>query len=185
MTNPSEVSPLCALLTTLAQPSGLKLNLADARLPPSQSSAPETAVGPRASLDHLSHGQNRGLQGPRCWERPPPTKGSTCHPGVDHDTVVLFYIQHTTLGGCEGSGTNDKLKREGMMAFGIISTSGTIRHQRASQAPRIRPRPPGRGSTDDTLVANLTGPCWARPQRNKPSVPRIWPTTRGKGELII
>ena len=59
MTNPSEVSPLCALLTTLAQPSGLKLNLADARLPPSQSSAPETAVGPRASLDHLSHGQNQ------------------------------------------------------------------------------------------------------------------------------
>ena len=58
MTNPSEVSPLCALLTTLAQPSGLKLNLADARLPTCQSSAPETAVGPRASLDHLSHGHN-------------------------------------------------------------------------------------------------------------------------------
>ena len=62
MTNPSEVSPLCALLTTLAQPSGLKLNLADARLPPSQSSAPETAVGPRASLDHLSHGHNVRLR---------------------------------------------------------------------------------------------------------------------------
>ena len=60
------ICPLCALLTTLAQPSGLKLNLADALLPTSQSSAPETAVGPRASLDHLSHGHKKtegGLSG--------------------------------------------------------------------------------------------------------------------------
>ena len=49
-------------------------------------------------------------------------------------SLVLFYIQHTTLGGCEGSGTNDKLKREGMMS----SSSSCFRDHTAPGQPYLR-----------------------------------------------
>ena len=49
---------------------------------------------------------------------------------------ALLYSTYNTRGG-EGSGTNDKLERERMMAFRKVSTSVANHHQRTSRAPRI------------------------------------------------